>query len=571
MPIRSLKQGSFYDPRLAAPRCLQAGTVPWLLADWRDVICPPWLVQGWRGSGRLGRCAWPAPVLMTLLILRWLEEGTSRIGSIRRAASDIVWRAAMGLVIGGPTPSERTMRDFEAFLRERDPGSDLPRYLLLHEHFVHLARWSGTVSEPTWTMDSTPHLCYGAVLDTVRLLGDGLRLVASAYSGATGISIAVLARRWELPLLLAKSTKGHLAIDWRDRDARSRVITELAEDVTRVVGLVRAEHGSIKDGPRKRALLSRCDAVLAVVAQDLETSADGRLVIAQRVARDRVISITDPEARHGRKSKSQTFNGFKVNVLGDIVSGLITAVSVTAGNGHDAPPGHELIARARRMRVDMKKVLADTAYGGAADRYELSVVHGIVLIAPPPPVSKRGETVGRREFEIDFAAMTATCPNGVTTSAVERVENYSEPHMRFRWAVEACVDCPLAQNCLRPQRDRQSSSDEHAAELAKPIQRRNRARTTGRVLNLHPYEEELRAARAAWTDPEVRRMYRDRTQCERLVAQIIRHGGRQARAWGADAASLQVHAIAMRCNLELLAKNLLKTTTDEAARALRAA
>jgi hypothetical protein len=562
MPIRSLKQGSFYDPRLAAPGCLVEGTVAWLLGNWRDVICPPWLLAGWRGSGRRGRCAWPAPLLMTLLVLRWVDEGTSRIGSMRRAASDIVWRAAMGLVIGGPTPSERTMRDFEAFLRERDPGSDLPRYLLVHEHIVHLARWSGSAADPTWAMDSTPQYCYGAVLDTVRLLGDGLGLVATAYSSATGTPLLVVARRWKLPLLLAKSTKGHLDIDWRDRDARSRVITELAADVTRVVGLVRADLGAIKDGPRRRALISRCDAVLAVVEQDLETSAEGRLVIAQRVAQNRVISITDPEARHGRKSKSQTFNGFKINVLGDIVSGLITAVSVTAGNGHDAPPGHELIARARRLRVDMKAVLADTAYGGAADRHQLSVMHGIALIAPPPPVSKRGDAIERREFEIDFAAMTATCPNGATTDVVERVEDHAEPHLRFRWPVEACADCPLAQNCLRPKRDRSPSGEDAPDQPVKPIQRRNRARTTGRVLNLHPHEEELRAARAAWADPEVRRMYRDRTQCERLVAQVIRHGGRQARAWGAESANLQVHAIVMRCNLEILAKNLVKTMNE---------
>lgn len=554
MPVRSLKQGSFFDPRVAAPGCLVAGSVPWLLGHWRDVICPPWLVAGWRGSGRRGRCAWPAPVLMTLLVLRWVEEGTSRIGAMRRADSDIVWRAAMGLAIGGPTPSERTMRDFEGFLRERDPASDLPRYLLLHEHIVHLARWSGCASDPTWTMDSTPQHCYGAVLDTVRLLGDGLRLVASAYSSATETPRLELARRWRVPLLLAKSTKGHLAIDWRDREARSRVITELAGDVTRVVALVRADLDGIEDGPRKRNLIARCDAVLAVVAQDLEATADGRMVIAQRVAKDRVISITDPEARHGRKTKSQTFNGFKINVLGDIVSGLITAVSATPGNGHDAPPGHELIARARRMRIVMKSVLADTAYGGAADRHELAK-HGIKLIAPPPAGGKRSDAIERREFAIDFDTMTATCPNGVPSTAMERVENHATPHLRFRWPIDACVACPLRDRCIR-RHLRSKDVPPEATDQQPPIQRRHRPLTTGRVLDLHPNEQELRAGREAWADPEVRRAYRARTQCERLISQVVRHGGRNARAWGLDSANLQAHAITMRCNLELIARNL---------------
>ena len=551
MPVRSLKQGSFFDPRLAAPGCLVEGTVPWLLANHRGVICPAWLVSGWRGSGRTGRAAWPAPILMSLLVLRWVEEGMSRIASIRRADSDIVWRAAMGLAIGGPTPSERTLRDFEGFLREREHSSDLPRYLLLHEHFVQLARWRGCAKAPGWAMDSTPQYCYGAVLDTVRLLGDGIRLIGRAWARESGQPLPQLAKDWALPLLLAKSTKGHLAINWRDRGARSRAVTELAEAAVRVVGIVRAGLGTTDDGPRKRALISRCNAVLRVVEQDLEAGPEGSLVIAQRVAANRVISITDPEARHGRKSKSQTFNGFKINVLGDLVGGLITAVSVTAGNGHDAPPGHELIARAARMRVEMEQVLADTAYGGAADRHHLAALHSIRLIAPPPPVAEgAGDGASRRDFDIDFTAQTATCPKGVTTHTVERVES-AEPHLRFRWSAETCMACPLRASCLRT--DKKSAPAEDVESKAK---RTGRPRKSGRILHLHPHEQDLRAAREAWADPAVRRQYRERTQCERLISQVVRHGGRQARAWGQEAANLQAHAIVMRCNLELLAKNL---------------
>jgi hypothetical protein len=78
----------------------------------------------------------------------------------------------------------------------------------------------------------------------------------------------------------------------------------------------------VRPGLRK-ALLRRGRHLLRVVSDDLETDAQGQLVIAERVAADRLVSITDPEARHGRKSKSQTFHGFKVRLLGDVVSGLI--------------------------------------------------------------------------------------------------------------------------------------------------------------------------------------------------------------------------------------------------------
>src|SRR5690606_37607303 len=59
------------------------------------------------------------------------------------------------------------------------------------------------------------------------------------------------------------------------------------------------------------------------------------------------------------------------------------------------------------------------------------------------------------------------------------------------------------------------------------------------------YEAELRAARAAWERPEVRADYRTRTQCERLVNQMTRHGCRQARRWGLGPAQLQAHLTAL--------------------------
>jgi hypothetical protein len=46
-----------------------------------------------------------------------------------------------------------------------------------------------------------------------------------------------------------------------------------------------------------------------VIGQDIQETADGRLVIAQGVAPDRVISVVDPQARHGHKSHARGFDG----------------------------------------------------------------------------------------------------------------------------------------------------------------------------------------------------------------------------------------------------------------------
>lgn len=47
-----------------------------------------------------------------------------------------------------------------------------------------------------------------------------------------------------------------------------------------------------------------------------------------------------------------------------------------------------------------------------------------------------------------------------------------------------------------------------------------------------------------------------RTQCERLVDRMTRHGARQADAWGLGSANFQAPGVGITCNLELFAKKL---------------
>ena len=48
-----------------------------------------------------------------------------------------------------------------------------------------------------------------------------------------------------------------------------------------------------------------------VVGQDLEVGDDGIFRIARKVAKDRVISVVDPDARHGHKTAARKFDGYK--------------------------------------------------------------------------------------------------------------------------------------------------------------------------------------------------------------------------------------------------------------------
>ncbi len=534
MPRRSLSQRSFFDPEVVMPDCLESGTVPWLLARYRGALFPNWLFKGWRGEGRRGRNAWPAQVLVSLLLLRWSEEGMSRLGSTKRAKVDVSWRAAMGLHLQTQIPDEKTLREFESFLRGRHPQNGQPRHLVLHEHIVRWCLDSGVMSkEATWTFDSTPMWCYGAVLDTVRLLGEGTLALARRWAKATSTSLEQVAELWQTPYILQKSIKGHFRIDWSDVEQRTTVIETVAQGAVSAVAYVRCNLLKGRATRRKR-LLRRCAALLRVIEQDFETDAQGRLVIARRVAKDRIISLTDPCARHGRKTNSKTFNGFKLHVLGDIVSGLIASVTVTAGNAHDGSAAHRLIRRAKALVDDVETVLGDTAYGGATLRHRVKSDLAVHIVAPAPANTRlRKGHLGRASIAIDFDTMEATCAQGIKADVHRRV--WSKDHQclvsSFRWPNDACRQCPVRQSC-------------------------NGERRTGHIVRLHPHEKELRQAREDWQQPQVRELYRKRGQCERLVNQLTRHGARRARGWGQGSAHLQAHLIAIRCNLQLLARAL---------------
>jgi hypothetical protein len=81
-----------------------------------------------------------------------------------------------------------------------------------------------------------------------------------------------------------------------------------------------------------------------VLGQDLETGEDGVFRIARRVAKDRVISTVDPDARHGHKTSARGFDGYKGHAAVDPDSEIITATTVTPGNAGDASFAEDLIA-----------------------------------------------------------------------------------------------------------------------------------------------------------------------------------------------------------------------------------
>ena len=209
-------------------------------------------------------------------------------------------------------------------------------------------------------------------------------------------------------------------------------------------------------------------ALLAVVAgQDVEADpkVPGRWRIARRVAKGRVISTVDPEARHARKSRSQRRDGYKAHICAEPDTGLITAAELTTADTSDAQVGPRLLQQdptAPHNTADTDTdsadtaavgdvgaegfvglVLADSAYasGEALDAFAAAGYDTAIKPINPKPRITGGFT--RDDFTIDTDAQTVTCPAGHTkavTSAAARAVHPLQPaeSARTRTRRRAC-------------------------------------------------------------------------------------------------------------------------------------
>jgi transposase-like protein DUF772/DDE family transposase len=192
-------------------------------------------------------------------------------------------------------------------------------------------------------LDASPLWGAGRVEDTINLLGHALRKVVGVLARQQGWGLAegtkALAERAGTPELVASSLKAALDLDWDDPTALEQALGVVLGAVGRVEQLA-ADLGRAGD-PRVAEGLA---AARQVRDQDTVRGADRILRLRHGVARDRRISVEDPQMRHGRKTRSQRIDGYKRHVLTDLDTGLVAAVGVTAANLPEAKVAEQIQA-----------------------------------------------------------------------------------------------------------------------------------------------------------------------------------------------------------------------------------
>lgn len=468
-----------------------------------------------------GRWSVPPMIVAVVMVLQRLE-GLSDREAVDRFTFDTRWKyAAGGLDFDHPGFVHTVLVDFRARLA----ASDRPDRIF--DTVIEVARAAGLIGRKR-VLDSTPIYDAVATQDTVTLIRSAIRQLLRAAD-------AVL--RAELRAVLtsgdAYTDLGKPVIDWTERDEREALVDSRARDGYALLAVL--------DGRDLAGEVTRAGALLAtVLGQDLDQQSDGVLRIARRVARDRVISTVDPEARHGHKTSAKGFDGYKGHIATDPDSEIITATEVSAGNQGDAQSAADLITDLQDeagqpeagQGEDRPAVYGDAAYG-AGEFLEKLDNAGIEAMVKTQPPTNAGGRFTKDAFTIDLEADTVTCPNQQV--APIRRNRSGDGTAGFG---AACAGCPLAAQCTTSK--------------------------TGRDVKVSRHERLLAQARADSTNPQRRADYRTtRPKVERKLAHLMRHrhGGRHARMRGRTKIAADFKLLAAAVNLARLGILAIRCTT----------
>ena len=467
---------------------------------------------------RVGRPSIPPSQLAKVLLLQH-RTGASDEEAMECVRWDLRWKAALDLPVDhqGWHPTSLTKFRARLLLHKKD-GLALENTLRLARE---LGMLDGSVEQ---IVDSTPMLGAAATQDTVRLVRFGVRKLIDAVSTVDRAAGDVLAAGLEFDY---QQPAVKPECQWRLKAERERMLTRVAQDAQRALLAVEQADGLLEQESVKAAW----ELLVELIGQDFDVDQDGVPTLHRGTRPGRIISTIDREMQHGRKSSSQRFDGFKLSAaVANTSEPLIMAVHVAPGGESDGPQAKHLIdTQPADRRPD--RILGDTAYGNGVVRSELAE-RDVDVLAPVPEGAIVEDRVAKREFMIDPAAGTVTCPAGHTTM----ITTSKKGVRTARISRAACGGCPSKEQCCPGRPSRQIALGEH--------------------------EELMIAARQALNDPDTAKHLRHtRPRVERLLGLLaVSYGARKSRYIGTKKATLQASFAAALVNLNPIARHLAPAT-----------
>jgi hypothetical protein len=461
------------------------------------------------------------PALMAMATFVQAYLGVSDAEMVELTIVDLRVQMVLGC-LGATKPafSQGALVDF----RERLIRTDMDRRLL--ERTVELARetggfdWRKLPRSLRVAVDSSPFEGAGRVEDTFNLLGHAARKLVVCVARLLHWRPTTVAERAGAEVLLMPSIKAALDVDWSDPEEKVRALTRLVTQLDELEAWVERHvpaHAKAEVEPHLATLRQ-------VRAQDIEDTAKGPR-IREGVAHDRRISIEDAEMRHGRKSSSYAFNGYKRHIATDLDSGLIVAVAVTPANLPEQAAMPVLQDDLEHQRIEVDELYIDRGYI-ASDFVEQVVATKGEVICRPWQFSNRG-LFAKSDFDINIRDRTITCPEGQT-----------QP---FHFGATVSFDSDVCRSC--PSRKRCTSGT-----------------SRGRQVRIGPDEALQQRLRKLVSSPGGRARLRERVPVEHRLAHISSRQGSRARYRGVRKNTLDLRRAAALQNLEAAHRHALEET-----------
>ena len=489
-------------------------------ADFAEFYCPD-----------NGRDSVPPSLLATALLLQ-THDKVSDAEAKARADFDLRWKVALGIEVKDRPFAKSTLQVFRAQLILHDKVREI------FESGLQLARESGYLRKRSMkvALDTTNILGRGAVKDTCNLLADGIVKLMRALAAVEQSRVKEWGKARGYEGYLGSSVKGEAAIDWSDKRARAALLAGIVGDADRLLELARQAQGELgEDSAERQRIVVASELLGQLLLQDVER-AGGGVSLKDGVSRDRMMSVHDPEMRHGHKSSSRRFDGHKAAIVVDTDSQLITAVEVLPF-APDNLGALELVEQSEaNTGVPVEEAMGDAAYGDGDTRQTFADA-GRTLIARVPGRPDR-KHFPKDDFVIDLAAGSCTCPAGQVTHTIvpagKRTDRTGRIHrlQAFQFDGAECRTCPLRSQCIAAKGSR------------------------GRRVLIHPQEALLQQARALQQSAHYDEYRARRVVVEHRLARLVQLGLRQSRYFGRVKTRFQLYLAATVANLTLVAGKL---------------
>lgn len=472
-----------------------------------------------------GRRSVPPSLLATALLLQ-AHDKAADAEARDKARYDLRWKVALGLEVNESPFAKSTLQTFRAQLIIHDKAAEVFKASLSEARIKGLI---GKKRKLKVALDTTPIFGKGAVKDTYNLLADGIRQLSKVLARILERPVDQWAADHDLSRYFGSSIKGESDVDWSDGESKRTFLTSIVNDAARLLVIASGVRDTLEESTADDlAIVESSELLRTLLLQDVDRRSDGGCNIKQGTAKNRLVSVHDPEMRAGHKSKSKRFEGHKALIVVDTDSGLITEVDVLAGNAPDNTDALAMVEQSEENTgCTVEKTIGDCAYGDGKTRRSFAD-EGRELTARLPRRPNK-KTFPKEDFVIDLKAETVACPAGLTTSNWSWRRIKGKRVKQFVFSAGLCNSCCLKSQCTT-----------------------NKNLSHGRTVMLHPEEGLLQKARAYQRTEAFKEDAKRRQTVEHRLARLVQLGIRTSRFFGRLKTKFQLLMAATVANFTLI-------------------